>query len=1076
MSINFPQTEEETVRFWREVDAFQTQLKLTEACPRFTFYDGPPFATGMPHYGHLLTSTIKDIIPRYWSMKGYHVVRRFGWDTHGLPIEYEIDKTLGVSGRDAVLQMGIEKYNAECRAIVMRFAAEWRQTIERLGRWIDFDNDYKSMDVSFMESCWWVFKQLFDKDQVYRAYQIMPFSTALCTPLSHMESKQNEKTTQDPAVLVAFPVQGKDSSLIIYTTTPWTLPSNLFIAVHPDFEYLEILDEASGKQYILLESGLSMLYKDKKKAKYKVVGKLKGKDMIGWKYEPLFRYFIDQFSDCFQVIGADYVEADEGTGLVHQAPAFGQEDYDAAVAAGFIHPGRLPPCPVDDKGLFTAEVADYVGQHVKSADKAIIKDLRETGRLLVATQVAHVDKFCWRSDTQLIRKAVSSWFIKVTNSIPDMLANLESTTWVPSFVKEKRFANWIANAHDWNIARNRYWGTPLPLWVSEDYEEVVCVGSIAELKELSGFTGTLDDIHRDKIDGITIPSKKGKGQLRRVDEVFDCWFESGSMPYASNHFPFENSDNFHDGNFPADFIAEGLDQTRGWFYTLTVLGNKLFGVSPFRAVIVNGLVLAEDGKKMSKSLKNYPDPKKVIDQFGSDALRLYLINSPVVRGEPLRFKESGVKEVVAKVLLPLWNSYRFFYEQAVLFKKTTGNDFVLQFPETTNVMDRWILADCQSMLQFIDQEMAGYRLYTVVPRLLQVIDNLTNWYIRFNRKRLKGAAGLDVNDTKAALDTLCQVLFTLVRALAPFTPFLTEHIYRLLQPYLGDALSEYPNSKSVHFLAFPTVQESLFDEVIQRKVSAMQKVIQLARTARERKTIPLKTPLLTLVVIADAQQLSDIEELQTYVKEELNIRDVILTNDEERYGIHLEAKVDWPTLGKKLKRDAQVVRKALPDVTQEELRRYLKEKKITVKGIELEGDDINIVRAIAADNPNIAKDDGVVYEPAFLEDMIILLDTASHPELVDDGIARDVMTRVQKMRKTAGLVPTDDVRMQYSVVSNPDSVQFDTLVSSRQSQFESTVRGPLEPFSPTADAAETVILQEEHAISNLTLLLRLCRI
>ncbi|KAI0880616.1 isoleucyl-tRNA synthetase [Annulohypoxylon maeteangense] len=1076
MSINFPQEEEEIVRFWREVDAFQTQLKLTEDCERFTFYDGPPFATGLPHYGHLLTSTIKDIIPRYWSMKGYHVVRRFGWDTHGLPIEYEIDKTLGVSGRDAVLKMGIEKYNAECRAIVMRYAAEWRQTIERLGRWIDFDNDYKSMDVKFMESCWWVFKQLFDKDQVYRAYQIMPFSTALCTPLSHMESKQNEKTTQDPALLVAFPVIGRDSSLIIYTTTPWTLPSNLLIAVHPEFEYVEILDEASGKQYILLESGLSMLYKDKKKAKYKILGKLEGKEMIGWKYEPLFRYFADQFADCFQVIGADYVEADEGTGLVHQAPAFGQEDYDAAVAAGFIHPKRLPPCPVDDKGLFTAEVTDYAGQHVKSADKAIVKDLKETGRLLLATQVSHVDKFCWRSDTQLIRKAVSSWFIRVTNSIPDMLSNLESTTWVPSFVKEKRFANWIANAHDWNIARNRYWGTPLPLWVSDDYEEVVCVGSIAELKELSGYTGTIDDIHRDKIDGITIPSKKGKGQLRRVDEVFDCWFESGSMPYASNHYPFENSKGFEGGNFPADFIAEGLDQTRGWFYTLSVLGNKLFGVSPFKAVIVNGLVLAEDGKKMSKSLKNYPDPKNVIDQYGSDALRLYLINSPVVRGEPLRFKESGVKEIIAKVLLPLWNSYRFFFEQTILFKKTTGDDFVAQFPKTTNVMDRWILADCQSMLQFIDQEMAGYRLYTVVPRLLQVIDNLTNWYIRFNRKRLKGAAGLEVDDTKAALDTLCQVLFTLVRALAPFTPFITEHIYRLLQPYLGDALSGFPNTKSVHFLPFPTAQESLFDEVIQRKVSAMQKVIQLARTARERKTIPLKTPLLTLVVIADAQQLSDIEELQIYVKEELNIRDIVLTNDEERYGIHLEARVDWPILGKKLKRDAQVVRKALPSLTQEQLRQYLKDKKITIQGIELEGSDLSIVRVVAKDNPDIVKDEGVQYEPAFSDDMIVLLDTASHPELIDDGIARDVMTRVQKMRKTAGLVPTDDVRMQYSVVSNPDDIQFSTLVSSRKTQFENTVRGPLEPFSLTEGATEAVILQEEHAISNLTLLLRLCRL
>ncbi|KAG7138029.1 Isoleucine--tRNA ligase like protein [Verticillium longisporum] len=1085
MSISFPKTEEEVIRFWREVDAFQTQLRLTEGNKKFTFYDGPPFATGLPHYGHLLTSTIKDIIPRYWSMKGYHVTRRFGWDTHGLPIEYEIDKKHGISARDAVAQMGVAAYNAECKAIVMRYAAEWRQIIERLGRWIDFDNDYKSMDVTFMESCWWVFKQLFDKDQVYRAYQIMPYSTALGTPLSQMEAKQNEKTTQDPAILVAFPVVGQTGSLVIYTTTPWTLPSNILIAVHRDFEYLEILDEKSGKQYFMMESGLAALYgKELKKAKYKVLRKLQGKDLIGWKYEPLFPYFAESYKECFEVIGADYVEAGEGTGIVHQAPAFGQEDYDAAVASGFIGEKRLPPCPVDEKGQFTAEVPDYVGQHVKTADKAILKDLRSTGRLLVESQTSHVDKFCWRSDTQLIRRAVSSWFIRVTNSIPEMLENLEKTTWVPSFVKEKRFAkrfaNWIANAHDWNVSRNRYWGTPIPLWVSEDFEEVVCVGSIAELKELSGYTGELNDLHRDKVDHIEIPSKKGKGMLKRVDEVFDCWFESGSMPYASTHYPFENADNFQGSLFPADFIAEGLDQTRGWFYTLTVLGNKLFGVSPFRNCITNGLVLASTGVKMSKSLKNYPDPSNVINEYGSDALRLYLINSPVVRAEPLRFKESGVKEVVSKVLLPLWNSYRFFCEQALLYKKNNGEDFAADptFTEgkgLENVMDRWILADCQSMLQFIDQEMAAYRLYTVVPRLLSVLDNLTNWYIRFNRKRLKGVAGLGLDDTKAALNTLLQVLLTLVRALAPFTPFITEHIYSLLKPFLGEVLKDFTDSRSVHFLPFPTVQEALFDTEIERKVSSMQKVINLGRTARERRTLSLKTPLRSIVVVSDEQHLKDVESLQSYVMGELNVQEVVLSNDEAKYGIILEAKVDWPTLGKKLKKDVQIVRKALPKLSQEQLRQYLTDKTINIDGIQLEENDLEIVRVLA--NKDGAKAAGELpqLEPAFSNDVIILLDTdVSAQDLVYEGLAREVINRVQRMRKKAGLVPTDEVHMQYGVVANPESTDVDAVLESKEELFVNALRGKLEPLEGAS--GESVILEEEQAIGELRLMLRLARI
>ncbi|KAK5995878.1 Isoleucyl-tRNA synthetase [Cladobotryum mycophilum] len=887
MAINFPKTEEDILEYWDEIKAFETQLKLTEDGPRFSFYDGPPFATGLPHYGHLLTSTIKDIIPRYMSMKGRHVVRCFGWDTHGLPVEYEIDKKLGISGRDAVMEMGVDRYNDECRAIVMRYAEERKRNIRRLGRWVDMENDYKALDVKFMESCWWVFKTLFDKGDVYRSFKIMPYSTALCTPLSHMESKQNEKMTQDPVVVVSFPlldVQGRsDTSLVTYTTTPWTLPSNLFVAVHPDFEYMEILDEASGKKYITMQSGLAILYRDPKGQNTK--------------------YFADTYSDCFQ------------------------KDYDAVAAAGFFGPERLPPCPVDDKGCFTAEVPDYAGQHVKASDKSILRDLRPTDRLLVESQTTHNDKFCWRSDTQLIRKAISSWFIRVENSVPLMLSNLDETS-----------------------------------WASEDYEEVVCVGSIEELKQLSGYTGTIDDLHRDKIDHIIIPSKQGKEALRRVDEIFDCWFESGSMPYASVHYSFENQDQFHGGHFPADFIAEGLDQTRGWFYTLTVLGNKLFGVSPFRNVIVNGMA-------------------------------------------------------------------------------------------------------------------QSYRLYTVVPSLLRMIDDLTNWYIRFNRRRLKGGAGLGVEDTAAALNTLLQVLFTTVRALAPFTPFIAEHIYGLLQISLGETLPAFKDSRSVHFLPFPTAEEGLFDQEIERKVSVMPKVIQLGRVARERHNITLKTPLLRLVVVANSQSLSDLEPLKSYVHEELNVREVVLTSDESSYGIFLEAKVDWPTLGKKLKKVVQIVRKALPGLTHERLKVYRRKKTMTVEGIQLNENDLTIVRVMGNDTAEAANKQGQKWEPAFSDDLMVLLDVAPHPELMDEALVRDIINRVQRLRKKAGLVPTDDVRMQYAVLANPDGVDLGSVLSNQDDLFQSSLRGCLEECRDTREATDGgFILQEEQVLGNLKLLLKLLKL
>ncbi|KAF2480103.1 tRNA synthetases class I-domain-containing protein [Neohortaea acidophila] len=1062
-SINFPGEEERILKHWEEINAFHRQLELSKDDPPYVFYDGPPFATGTPHYGHLLASTIKDIIPRYWSMTGRHVERRFGWDTHGVPIEQIIDKQLheeiGLRGKAAVDKIGIKEYNRRCRQVVLTYADVWRRVISRLGRWIDFDRDYKSMDPTFMETCWWVFAQLYKKGLVYHGARVLPYSTALTTPLSKSEATEEYRDVQDPAVTVSFPAAGGDVNFVAWTTTPWTLPSNLALCAHPEFEYLVVHDTDSDKNLIMLEAGLKVLYKDPKKAKYKVLTKVKGGDLAGWHYKPIFGYFYDQFKEvAFKVLLDEYVQADEGVGIVHQAPAFGEEDYRISWREGIISAERSPPNPLTAGGEFTSEVPEFEGQHVKAADKDIMKWLEKNGRLVRKSQITHRYPHCPRSKTPLIQRAVPSWFIKVEPIVPQLLDNLQQTHWVPRQVGMGRFHNWLAASRDWNVSRNRYWGTPLPLWVSEDMKEVVCVSSVAELKQLSGYAGEINDLHPDSVDHITIPSKQGKGTLHRVSEVFDCWFESGSMPYASSHYPFSypefDASDPESGasptkgpgkhlftKFPGDFIAEGLDQTRGWFYTLSILGTHLFGTFPYKNCVVNGIVLAEDGKKMSKSLKNFPDPSLVIDRYGSDALRLYLIDSPVVRAESLRFSEAGVKQIVSGVLLPLWNSYNFFAQQAVLLKKNTGAEFVFD-PEiqrsNDNVMDRWILAATQSLLQYVKQEMEAYRLYTVVTRLLKMIDDTTNWYIRFNRSRLKGQVaakpatnGVQANgtasaahgaddealDTLHALNTLFEVLYTMVRALAPFIPFLSDNIFQRLAPHLPESVTHGKDVRSVHFLRFPTAREELFDPVVERRVARMQKVIELGRLARERRTLTLKTPLKTLVVLHQDQEfLDDVRTLERYVTDELNVRDLVLTSDEKSYGVEYSIQADVKNLGMKFKKDAVKIKGALPKLSTAEIQSFLETGAITVEGHQLSAEDLRVNRGLKQ-SPATAN-----LEVTVEGEVMILLDAFAYPELAQEGLAREVLNRVQRLRKRAGLVPTDDMQLAYAVLS-PVSIE-----------------------------------------------------
>lgn len=1066
--FDFPKEEEKVLAFWKEIDAFQTSLKLSEGRPEFSFYDGPPFATGLPHYGHLLAGTIKDIVTRHAHVSGFHVTRRFGWDTHGLPVEHEIDKRLGITGKDDVLAMGIDKYNDECRKIVMRYSSEWRQTVERLGRWIDFDNDYKTLNPTFMESVWWAFSELFKKGMVYRGLRVMPYTTGCTTPLSNFEAGLAYKDVNDPAVTVSFPlVDDPSTSLLAWTTTPWTLPSNLALCVHPDYTYLKIHDTERDQNFIIHENLLQTLYKDPKKAKFKKIAQFQGSDLKGWRYVPLFEYFTDQFEDkAFRVVVDTYVTDADGTGIVHQAPAFGEDDHRIALAHGILAPEDMPPCPIDDRGHFTREVPDFVGLHVKAADSPIQKVLKSKGRLIVQSTLNHSYPFCWRSGTPLIYRAIPSWFVKVTPIVDELVANNEKTRWVPQSVGDNRFGNWLANARDWNVSRNRYWGTPLPIWASDDLQEIVCVGSMKELEALSGVKG-ITDIHREKIDHITIPSKQGKGVLKRVEEVFDCWFESGSMPYAQLHYPFENKELF-ERTHPADFVSEGIDQTRGWFYTLLVLSTHLFGRAPWKNLIVTGLVLAADGKKMSKSLRNYPDPNIIIDKYGADATRMFLVNSPIVRGDNLRFREEGVREVLGRVLLPWLNSFRFFLGHVALLKKATGTEFKYNAHASlpNNVMDRWILARCQSLIRLVQTEMAAYRLYTIIPRLLDLVDELTNWYIRFNRKRLKGEDGKE--DTIAALNTLFEALFTLCRTMSSYTPFMTENIYQSLREFIPQDLAA-GDTRSVHFLRFPDVKEEYFDVDIERQVQRMQAVIDLARNVRERNNLSLKVPLKELLIFhPDQTYISDVKSLQRYIESELNVRDIVFSFDETLSGVRYRAVADWPVLGRKLRKDLGRVRNALPSVPSDAVKAYTTGGTITVDGIVLVQGDLTVQRYLEL--PSTAQGQFATNSD---NDVIIRLDIQIHADLQGEWLSRELTNRVQKLRKKAGLQATDDIDIFYRFESG-SGLELLTAIQDNTEIIKKTV-GSLPVGVKEKKPTSEVIIEEEQEIDDVKFMLYLAK-
>lgn len=984
-SFSFVAAEHQVLDFWKTNNIFQESLTQTEHCKPYIFYDGPPFATGLPHHGHLVASTLKDIIPRYYTMKGYYVQRRFGWDCHGLPIEHEIDKNLGMSSQQAVEKLGIKGYNDECRGIVQRYSAEWEKTITRIGRWVDFENDYKTMDPWFMESVWWVIKQLWEKELIYQGVKVVPFSTALGTVLSNFEAGSNYQDVQDPAVTVLFKLQNEEAYVAAWTTTPWTLPSNLALCVNANIPYVKVKDQDSGSLIYLAEARLEALSKHKN---LEVLSQHNASDLIGKLYEPLFPYFKELINEgAFQIYADDYVTTESGTGVVHQAPAFGEDDYRVMKSNG----ATALVCPIDFEGRFTAEVSDYEGLYVKDADKEIIKRLKDEGKLYIQEVIDHSYPFCPRSDTPIIYRTIPSWYVKVESIRDRISAANQQVNWVPEHIKNGRMGNWLANAIDWSISRNRYWGTPLPVWINDVTDKRICIGSIAELAEYTGVT--VDDLHREYVDELTFTIDGEEGTYHRVEEVLDCWFESGSMPYAQLHYPFENKELFEAG-FPAEYIAEGLDQTRGWFYTLLVLSTALFDKPSFKNVIVNGIVMAEDGKKMSKRLQNYTAPDALMEEYGADALRLYLINSGLVKAEEQRFTDSGVKEMVRRVLLPWYNSFKFLQTYAAIDNWHAKDIKDLTF---NNIVDQWIISKLQTLKANVAKEMAEYKLYNVVPALFEFIEDLTNWYIRLNRSRFWTEDM--TSDKDAAFNTLYLVLNELNISLAPFAPFLSEHVYQELKTF-SPAVDE--RKHSVHLCSYPESEDVYIQPALEAAVARMQSIILLGRQKREQVKIKTKIPLARLTIIhEDQEMLDEIAKLESYIKSELNVKTIEYSTAEDEF-INLFAKPNSPVLGKRFGKEFKAVKNLIENLTVQQLKQLQDEGSITLENEVFSTTDILVFRE--------AKQGTEAISDRFIT---IELDIALSDELLAEGQAREIVNRIQKTRKDLDFNVADRIKIAY---------------------------------------------------------------
>jgi isoleucyl-tRNA synthetase len=1001
---DFPAIEQRILDRWATEGTFQASIDQRPIDDEFVFYDGPPFANGLPHHGHLFTGYVKDLVPRYQTMKGRRVERRFGWDCHGLPAEMETEKQLGVTGRAAITEYGIGAFNEQCRSSVMRYAGEWESTVDRQARWVDFEKNYKTMDASYMESVMWAFKQLHDKGLIYEAYRVMPYSWGAETPLSNFEIRMDDATRprQDPAVTVAFDLHPTENApdgakILAWTTTPWTLPSNLALAVGPDIDYavLQVTDgaeELNGHRVIIGAEAVE--HHRTQLGSAEVIDTLPGSALVGRTYAPLLPYFEDRARPgsgaiAFRVLPAEFVDTSEGTGIVHMAPGFGEDDQLICEANG-IEIGAA--VPVDDQGRFTEPITEWVGVNVFDANPLIIRHLKELGRIVRHDTYEHNYPHCWRTDTPIIYKAISSWYVEVT-AIRDRLIELNNDiNWVPDHVQQGRFGQWLAGARDWSISRNRFWGSPIPVWKSDnpDFPRLDVYGSLDQIEADFGIRP--DDLHRPFIDELTRPNPDdptGQSTMRRVDEVLDCWFESGSMPFAQVHYPFENAEWFEE-HFPADFIVEYINQTRGWFYTLHVLAGALFDRPAFQNVICHGVLLAEDGAKLSKKLRNYTEPSEVFDKQGSDALRWYFMSSNIVRGGDARISDQAIDEVTRQVLLPLWNAYSFF----VLYANASGHTARLR-TDSANVLDRYILAKTAELVEVTTDRLDAYDLAGGAVAIQGFLDALNNWYIRRSRDRFWGT-DTDRAETETAVDTLYTVLHALTRVIAPYLPMIAEEIW------LGIA-STGSETSSVHLQEWPVAEDLRVDADLAATMDRLRDAASAALSLREDRGLRVRLPLRSATVAGHGAE--SIRPFVDLLADEINVKEILFSADVTEFGT-FRLQPDGRVLGPKLGPDMKTVLAAAKagewsandDGT------------VTVGGRRLEDGEFTL---------KLDPMDGVAAAPLPGNDALVVIDTEVTSELEAEGLARDAVRLIQQARKDADLDVTD--RIDLSITVGPDA-------------------------------------------------------